>query len=127
MNQGGYPMSKTKLLGGLAASMLMAGVVSACTASATVQPVPTPSDGTMTVDFTIENQKDPGLCADFAIDRLDLLIMDASGAAFTSVSAICEDFAITVQLPEGTYSADATLVDVNGNAVSDTLPLDNID
>ena len=54
------------------------------------------------------------------------LVFDSFGGAFVAADAPCDGFAISIELPEGDYSADATLVDDFNHAVSVTLPLDGL-
>jgi hypothetical protein len=56
-------------------------------------------------------------------DRFELLIYDEFGAFFSEAEAPCGAFTLTVELPIGRFSADATLVDVFDRAVSTTRTL----
>src|SRR4051812_37015864 len=109
-------MIMNKVFGGLAA-IAMAATTFGCTASGSVTTSPPPvevvSTGTLTVTWTIAGDTDPGLCDYYGIDAFELVIFDASGREYTTVNQSCQDFGLTVQLPDGFYSADATLIDFN--------------
>ena len=52
---------------------------------------------------------------------------DAAGNPVTTVDAPCESFSLTVELPEGRYTADATLVDQASRARSVPKTLSAVD
>jgi hypothetical protein len=83
--------------------------------------------GTVTVDWSIAGLKDPRDCRDFGADRFELVIYDAPGSVVDEVEPYCEDFAVSVDLFEGEYFGDATLVDTRDNAVTFTETIDDID
>jgi hypothetical protein len=87
-------------------------------------PLPT---GTLTVDWTIDGQRSGLDCADFGVDRLELVIYDLSGAEVDEVEPFCESFAVSIDLIEDTYSADVTLVDGADRSVTLTKTLDDLD
>lgn len=94
--------------------------------SATPEPpiVTTPaSTGTVTLRWLVAGTTSPTVCATFAATMLELVIYDAAGNQVATANAPCGSFAVTVELPEGSYTADATLVDDNSNARSVTKPL----
>ena len=83
--------------------------------------------GTLTVEWTIDGRRDPIDCADFGVDRLELVISDARGNLVEEIEPWCESFFVAVDLFEGRYFADATLVDSVDRAATLTLPIDAID
>jgi hypothetical protein len=83
--------------------------------------------GTLTVDWTIDGQRSSFDCADFGVDRLELVIYDESGARVDEVDPLCESFAVSVDLVEGSYFADVTLVDSADRSATLTKTLDAID
>ena len=83
--------------------------------------------GSLTTDWSIFGGFDPNDCADVGADRFELLIYDDFGVFFTEAEAPCEAFSLTVELPAGRFSADATLVDAFDSAVSTTTTLDALD
>ena len=121
-------MNLTKLIAPLAVSALTAFAVTGCSGSVTAGATitPTPTDGTLSVLFTIAGASAPVQCATYNVDHLELVVLDTSGVPFTTVNANCEDFALSVTLPPGIYDADATLVDAAGRTASDTLPINNL-
>ena len=107
---------------GLAASPL--GCMVGVTAS---PPVATATTGTLTVTWLMAGTTDSSLCAGYGADSLELAVYDSAGNEVTTVEAPCESFATTVELPEGRYTANATLVDSALRARSVTKPLSAID
>lgn len=83
--------------------------------------------GSLTTEWSIFGRLDPRDCADVGADRFELLIYDDFGVFFTEAEAPCEAFSLTVDLPAGRFSADATLVDAVDRAVSTTTTLDALD
>jgi len=82
--------------------------------------------GQLTLTWTVAGAASASACAAYDADALEVNIFDSSGRQVDSEFANCEDFALTVELGIDTYSAEATLVDVNDLAVSTTLPLDDL-
>jgi hypothetical protein len=82
------------------------------------EPEPTPvvvaGDGLLTVDWSIDDAKDPRLCGDEAADSIDVIVTTAGGAIVGEFSEYCEAFALSIRLPSGSYDADASLLDANG-------------
>jgi hypothetical protein len=87
-------------------------------------PLPT---GTLTVDWTIDGQRSGLDCADFGVDRLELVVYDLSGAEVDEVEPFCESFEVSLDLIEDSYSADVTLVDSADRSVTLTKTLDALD
>ena len=87
-------------------------------------PLPT---GTLTVDWTIDGQRSSLDCDDFGVDRLELVIYDESGAEVDEVEPYCESFAVSVDLLEGSYFADVTLVDSADRSATLTKTLNALD
>ena len=81
--------------------------------------------GTLTVTWTIEGFADPALCAPG--DAFELVLYDEFGDFYTEVEAPCESFFLSMDLDEGLYFADATLVDFDDQPVTTTATLDDID
>lgn len=86
-----------------------------------------PPIGTLTVEWTIDGRRDPIDCADFGVDRLELVVSNARGNLVEEVEPWCESFFVTVDLFEGRYFADATLVDSFDRSATLTVPIDAID
>jgi hypothetical protein len=88
-------------------------------------PVP-PADGTVTVTWSLDLQHDPGLCVQFGATHLELVVYDAQGRRVDKVTAPCQEFAVTDPLPEGTYTAEVTLIDPGSNARTVTKTIQDI-
>ena len=83
--------------------------------------------GSLTVEWTIDGQTNPADCADFAVDRLELVVYTGSDELVDEFEPLCESFSVTVDLFEGYYYGDATLVDSFDGAATFTEPLEDID
>jgi hypothetical protein len=83
--------------------------------------------GTLSVDWTIDGQQSALDCSDFGVDRLELVIYDESGAKVDEVEPFCESFGVSVDLVEGGYFADVTLVDSADRSATLTKTLNAID
>jgi hypothetical protein len=83
--------------------------------------------GTVTVQWTVAGAPDPSVCSAYGATTLELVVYDANGTQVATANAPCDSFALTLTLDEGTYTADATLVDPDSTARSVTKPLDDID
>src|SRR4051812_43854396 len=82
--------------------------------------------GTLEVRWTIDGRTDPLDCADFAVDRLELRIYDGRDLV-DEVEPYCEDFGVSIDMLDGVYDGEATLVDSADRAATLTEPLDAID
>ena len=82
--------------------------------------------GTLEVRWTIDGATDPLDCVDFSADRLELRVYEG-GDLVDEVEPFCEDFGIAIDLFDGIYDGEATLVDSRDRAVTLTEPLDEID
>ncbi len=83
--------------------------------------------GTLTVNWTIDGLREPLDCEDFGVDRLELVIYDPGGAVVDELSPFCEAFGVSVDLPEGSYFADVTLVDSFDRSATLTETLEALD
>jgi len=83
--------------------------------------------GTLTVQWTIDGTANPLDCVDFGVDRLELSIYTPDGRLVDEVEPFCESFAVSVDLLDGLYTADVTLVDSFDNAATFTETLESID
>ncbi len=82
--------------------------------------------GTLEVRWTIDGFTDPVDCLDFGVDRLELRIYDGRDL-IDEVEPFCEDFGVSLDMFDGIYDGEATLVDSFDRAATLTEPLDNID
>ncbi len=90
-------------------------------------PVTTAAAGTLTVRWLVGGTTDPSLCDSFRATALELVVYDAAGNQVSTTNAPCGSFSLTLPLPDGTYSADVTLVDPAGNSRSVTKPLSAVE
>lgn len=70
--------------------------------------------GSLVVDWTIEGSKDPGACADFGADRIDVVVETWDGALVGEYQEDCAAFATSIPLFVGDYRSSAALIDVSG-------------
>lgn len=82
-----------------------------------------PGDGTLTVEWSIDGYADPVDCDVNRVDWLELAIYDGADQFVTEIEAPCDDFGVSVDLPDGVYTFDATLVDGADRAATTTLTL----
>jgi hypothetical protein len=83
--------------------------------------------GSLTVTWSIDGIQDPDDCIDLGVDRLELRIYTLGGDLVDEVEPYCEDFAVTVDMVDGFYDAEATLVDSFDTAATLTEPIDDVD
>lgn len=83
--------------------------------------------GTLTVEWTIDGVRDPSDCAAFGVDRMELVLFTRSGRVVDELEPLCESFRVSIDLVEGLYFGDATLVDGFDAAATLTHPIDAID
>lgn len=70
--------------------------------------------GTLVVDWTIEDTKDPRACSDWGADRIDVVVETSDGAFVGEYAEACEAFATSIPLFVGDYRVSAALLDVSG-------------
>jgi hypothetical protein len=83
--------------------------------------------GTLTLAWTVDGAVEPSDCAFYGIDRLELTVYDIFDDPLVTTDALCEQFELSLGLPEGFYSADATLIDDLDRSVTRTQVIDDID
>jgi hypothetical protein len=121
-------MHLAKLVLGLGTSALVALFTAGCAVTVEGPPTPVPveqpaSMGSLTVRWLVAGTTSASVCEGYRASTLHLAVFDANGRRAATTDAPCESFAVSLSLPEGTYTADAMLVDVNGRAVSTTKTL----
>ena len=84
-------------------------------------------DGTLTVEWTLDDSFDPGACHDYDARTLELVVYEWDGSVAADLHVPCDEFTASINLPDGTYAMDATLLDRSGREVTTTLSLDDID
>jgi hypothetical protein len=107
---------------------VLALAASGCSDDEPDVPVVVVSDqfGTLSTEWLALGSTNPANCSAVGADRFELLIYDEFGGFFSEAEAPCSSFSLSVELPVGRFSADATLVDVFDRAVSTTRTLDDL-
>lgn len=78
-------------------------------------------DGALVVDWTISGTKDPAQCQQGSASTIDVIVDGPGGGEFRQS---CDAFATTITLPPGTYTANAVLLDPDGNERTTEVPID---
>ena len=101
-------------------------LAAAATGCVVVDDEPTPSSayGTLTAQWTLDGSSSPSSCGYYNVDSVDVAIYDGRGDYVTAAQPYCEDFGVSFDLPTGAYSAELTLLDAGGYAVSDVVAVD---
>jgi hypothetical protein len=84
---------------------------------------PRESNGTLVVDWTIDNTTDPAKCSQSEADSIDVTINDLNGDVIGTFEQDCSAFAESISLQPGDYTASAVLVDANGKARTTAVPI----
>jgi len=84
--------------------------------------VVTGATGTLVVDWTVDGAKAPSECQQGGATTLDVTVQTASGADAGEFQADCESFSTSIDLPSGSYTATAVLIDPGG--ADRTTPID---
>lgn len=91
-----------------------------CIVDAEAEPMPAaPSEGTLTVAWTINGSADPDQCNQSSADTIRITV--EPGGTFEES---CAAFSAGVALEPGTYAASAVLLDANGNARTTSVEID---
>lgn len=88
-----------------------------------IDTTPSNAPGTVSIEWTINGSIDPNYCTLSSAALLRVTIYDARGGSTGSYESACTNFAMVVDLPPGTYSADALFVDAGGKARTTTAKL----
>lgn len=105
-------MTKPLYVSAIASVIALASSCSVETTSAAPVVV---SSGTLTLDWTINGTTDPDQCSQGAATSLDVTVDTIDGASAGEFQQACNAFATNIELPPGTYTADAVLLDSNGD------------
>jgi hypothetical protein len=76
--------------------------------------------------WTVDGYDDIHVCYHTGASSLDFAVYDSLGGVVVEGLRPCEAFAVSVDLEEGRYDAELTLLDVEDQPVSDTLELDDL-
>ncbi len=86
----------------------------ACTVQSDSRPIG-PRDGTLVLDWTIDDTTDPNQCAQGAATDIDVIVDTTAGDSVGEFQQSCGAFATSIPLPPGDYTANAVLLDANGD------------
>jgi hypothetical protein len=109
------------------------GALAGCSVSVEPMGVPGPptmelpaGDGSMTVNWLVAGTTSPDVCSQYGARQMEIVVYDSTGRPVTRMTEPCGSFSTSIPLPEGTYSADVTLLDAGGGTVSTTKTLSAI-
>ena len=80
--------------------------------------------GLLTVQWSLDDTFDPDACLDYGSRTIELVIYDRYDDVVEQFEARCADFATSIELEDGAYGVDATLLDRSGRSVTTTLALE---
>jgi hypothetical protein len=83
--------------------------------------------GTLTTEWSIDGSVVASNCRIYGAFDYELVVYDLDNFVVTEQQTPCEQFVLSVDLPVGIYSADATLVDADDFSVSLTQVLDDLE
>ena len=83
-----------------------------------------PGTGTLTAGWTLNGSSHADECSYYLVDRVNVVIVDDAGDVVADEVPYCENFGLSFDLSSGWYSAEVTLLDGGGYAVSDTIITD---
>jgi hypothetical protein len=85
-----------------------------------------PAVGTLTLQWTISGRREPIDCGGLGVERLALSLR-APPADEEQAEGQCDAFQLSMDLPPGSYSGDAVLIDRFDRPVTLAVPLDSVD
>jgi hypothetical protein len=77
-------------------------------------PAPVADTGSLVLDWTVDGTKDPDQCDQGAAAAIDVTVTAADGSPAGEFQQSCRAFATSIDLPRGSYTADAVLLDSSG-------------
>lgn len=83
--------------------------------------------GTLTVRWLVAGTRDGAVCAHYGLEEVAVVVYDETGRPVVRGTAPCAGFSMTIELPEGTYSADVDVSDYRGRRATDTKTLHAIE
>lgn len=81
-------------------------------------------DGLLTVQWSVDGTFHRDACFDYDARTIELVIYDRYDDILEQYEARCADFGASIELPDGVYGLDATLLGRSGRAVTTTLALE---
>lgn len=96
--------------------------------SVAVEPIDVPvvvpaTTGTLTMRWLVAGTRDGAVCAHYGLEEVDVVVYDPSGRPFARDTAPCARFEMTMELPEGVFSADVDIRDRRGRRATTTKTL----
>jgi hypothetical protein len=119
-----------RMFASMMASVAAIFALNGCMVQAEVGPGPDPvvvGDGTLSVGWSLDNSFNPDVCWFYDIAEVELLVEDQRDGFVDTFYAPCESFGMTVDLYDGVYDAELTLIDSFGYVASDTAFIDDVD
>jgi hypothetical protein len=86
-------------------------------------PAPIIATGTLVVDWTVNGSTDANQCSQGAAAAIDINVFFAGGGLAGQFQQACSAFSTSIQLAPGAYTADAALLDGNGNPRTTRVPI----
>lgn len=86
-----------------------------------------PRIGTLTAEWSIDGYIEPSDCDFYRVDLFELVVYDGADRYYAEATAPCDAFNVSIDLPDGIYSADATLIDYSDRPATITLVIDQLD
>ena len=124
-------MNSMKYLGSLLFALVAAAALTGCEVQAGIggpgAVVVGDGTGSISIGFTVDGRDDRFACADWGVAAADILVVDDFGDIVVDEQVDCNAFIDTIDLPEGNYSAEVTLVDDFDDALSTTAKLRGLD
>jgi hypothetical protein len=103
-------------------SLAFALLATGCTVQTSSAPPPRGiDDGTLALDWSISGSKDPSVCSQSGAAAIDIKVYEAAGGFVGEYQQACSAFATSIQLPAGSYTADAVLIDGAGRPRTTTI------
>ncbi|HKU44198.1 MAG TPA: hypothetical protein VJR89_38825 [Polyangiales bacterium] len=84
-------------------------------------------EGTLSIEWSLDDSFDPDACDDYHAHEIELIVYDDRDHEVAHTTPYCDEFEVSIDLPDGVYGLDATLLDRGGHAVTTTLALHDID
>lgn len=83
--------------------------------------------GTLTLEWSVAGETHPAVCDEVYAEGLELAVYDTQDVLVDVFLVACADFGLSLELEDGWYSIDVTLIDRYDDVASTTLRLDDID
>lgn len=86
-----------------------------------------PAVGSLTLQWTLSGRREPLDCGGLGIDRFQVALTGASGGDAEPWEAPCDAFQVSIDLPPGTYTGEAVMVDRLDRPVTLNVPVEQVD